>query len=107
MCPDLSRQALLHLIRCCQAVPGGDPHRAPLSRVICGPGEGTQAMTVPYDQQLRREQFTEHHPEWAIHAQDEATRYTAEKRDGPTRHIVAHASLKVLLDRLDEIVAGR
>jgi len=64
-------------------------------------------MAVPYDQQLRRQQFTHDHPEWAIHAQDEATRYTAEKRDGPTRHIVAHPSLKVLLDRLDEIVAGR
>ena len=32
--------------------------------------------------------------EWAIHAQNEATRYTGEKRDGPTRHIVAHPSLK-------------
>ncbi len=64
-------------------------------------------MTAPYDQQLRRQQFTQDHPEWAIHAQDEATRYTAEKRDGPTRHIVAHPSLKALLDRLDEIVAGR
>jgi hypothetical protein len=64
-------------------------------------------MTVPYDQQLRRQRFTHDHPEWAIHAQDEATRYTAEKRDGPTRHIVAHPSLKALLDRLDEIVADR
>ena len=64
-------------------------------------------MAVPYDQQVRREQFTEDHPEWAIHAQDEATRFTAEKRDGRTRHIVAHPSLKALLDRLDEIVAGR
>ena len=64
-------------------------------------------MAVPYDQQVRREQFTQDHPEWAIHAQDEATRFTAEKRDGPTRHIVAHPSLKTLLDRLDEIVAGR
>lgn len=48
-------------------------------------------MTASYDQQLRRQPFTHDHPEWAIHAQDEATRYTAEKRDGPTRHIVAPA----------------
>ena len=65
-------------------------------------------MTAPYDQQLRRQRFTQVHPEWAIHAQDEATHFTAEKHDGGgTRHIVAGASLKGLLDRLDEIVAGQ
>lgn len=64
-------------------------------------------MAAPYDQELRKQRFTQDHPEWAIHAQDEATRFTAEKVDGTTRHIVAHASLKALPDRLDDIVAGR
>jgi len=34
-------------------------------------------------------------------------RFTAEKDDGATRHIVAKTSLKTLLDRLDEIEASR
>ena len=64
-------------------------------------------MIAPYDQQLRQQRFTQDNPGWAIHAQDEATHFTAEKRDGPNRHIVAYDSLKALLDRLDEIVASR
>ena len=45
-------------------------------------------MTAPYDQQLGGS-GSPRTARWAIHAQDEATRFTAEKRDGPTRHIVA------------------
>ena len=65
-------------------------------------------MAVPYDQELRQQRFIQAHPQWSIHAQDEATHFTAEKDDGGgTRHIVANPSLKMLLDRLDEIEARR
>ena len=60
-------------------------------------------MAAPYDQELRRQRFTQAHPHWSIHAQDGASRFTAIKNDGPNRHIVAHDSLKALLERLDEI----
>lgn len=64
-------------------------------------------MAAPYDQELRQQQFIQDHPAWSIHAQDGASRFTAEKDDGANCHIVAHASLKALLDRLDEIDSGR
>ena len=47
-------------------------------------------MAAPYDQELRRQRFTQAHPHWSIHAQDGASRFTAIKNDGPNRHIVAH-----------------
>ncbi len=63
-------------------------------------------MAAPYDQELRQQRFTQDHPEWSIHAQDGPS-FTAEKDDGTSSHIVAHPSLKGLLDRLDEIEADR
>ena len=47
------------------------------------------------------------HPEWSIHAQDGARRFIAETGDGGDCHVVAALSLRELLNRLDEIVAGR
>jgi hypothetical protein len=63
-------------------------------------------MGLPFDQVVRQQRFIRDHPEWSIHPQDGPS-FTAEKGDGNWRHIVAHPSLKGLLDRLDEIVAGR
>ncbi|MGA2827953.1 MAG: hypothetical protein ABSF03_17770 [Streptosporangiaceae bacterium] len=63
-------------------------------------------MAAPYDQELRQQQFIQDHPAWSIHAEDGPS-FTAEKDDGTWRHIVAHPTLKGLLDRLDEIVAGQ
>ena len=64
-------------------------------------------MAVPHDQELRHDRFIRAHPQWSIHAEDDGRHFTAEKADGPTRHIVANPSLKTLLDRLDEIEASR
>ena len=61
-------------------------------------------MGLPFDQTARQKRFIQDHPEWSIHPQDGPS-YTAEKADGASRHIVAHPSLKGLLDRLDGIVA--
>ena len=44
-------------------------------------------MPAPYDQELRQQRFLQAHPQWSIHAQDEATHFTAEKR---RRHLAAH-----------------
>ena len=63
-------------------------------------------MGLPFDQAARHQRFIQDHPEWSIHAQD-GPRFTAEKDDGTWRHIVARHSLQGLLDRLDEIEAGR
>ena len=63
-------------------------------------------MGLPFDQVFRHQRFIQDHPEWSIHAQD-GPRFTAEKDDGTNSHIVARHSLKGLLDRLDEIEAGR
>jgi len=63
-------------------------------------------MGLPFDQAVRHQRFISDHPGWSIHAQD-GPRFTAEKYDGTTRHIVARHSLKGLLDRLDEIEDGR
>ena len=64
-------------------------------------------MAVPYELELRHQRFIQTHPQWSIHPQDGGTRFTAEKDDGAWRHIVAEHSLKVLLDRLDEIETSR
>ena len=65
-------------------------------------------MAMPHDQELRQQRFIQAHPQWPIHAQDEATHLTAGKDDGGrTWHIVANPSLKTLLDRLDETGARR
>ena len=64
-------------------------------------------MAVPFDQELRQQRFIQAYPQWSIHAQDEGRHFTAEKADGPTRHIVARTSLNTLLDRLDEIEASQ
>jgi hypothetical protein len=64
-------------------------------------------MALPFDQILRQQRFSQDHPEWSIHSQDGACRFTAEKNDGPDCHLVAALTLKALLDRLDEIVAGQ
>ena len=63
-------------------------------------------MGLPFDQTTRRQRFISDHPQSSIHAQD-GPRFTAEKDDGTWRHIVARHSLEGLLDRLDEIEAGR
>lgn len=64
-------------------------------------------MALPFDQVVRQQQFLRAHPEWSIHPQDRGTRFTAEKSDGTNCHVVAALSLKELLNRLDEIVAGQ
>jgi hypothetical protein len=64
-------------------------------------------MAAPFDQVLRQQHFTQAHPEWSIHAQGGASRYLAEKDDGPNCHVVAALSLKELLNRLEEIVAAQ
>lgn len=64
-------------------------------------------MAVPFDQELRHQRFIQAHPQWSIHTQDEGRHFIAEKDDGRWRHIVANPSLTLLLDRLDEIEAGR
>jgi hypothetical protein len=64
-------------------------------------------MAAPFDQVLRQQRFTQAHPEWSIHAQGGASRYLAEKDDGPNCHVVAALSLKELLNRLEEIVAAQ
>ncbi len=61
---------------------------------------------LPFDQVARQQRFINDHPEWSIHAQD-GPRFTAEKDDGTSGHIVTRHSLKGLLDRLDEIEVGR
>ena len=53
------------------------------------------------------QRFLQAHPEWAIHAQDRGSRFTAEKNDGTDCHVVAALSLEELLNRLDQIVAAQ
>jgi hypothetical protein len=64
-------------------------------------------MTAPHDQLLRQRRFTRDHPQWPVRAQDGASRFTAEKDDGSTRHIVANPSLKSLPGRFNEIEGSR
>ena len=64
-------------------------------------------MGLPFDQVVRQQHFIKDHPEWSIRAQDGASRFIAEKGDGQDRHVVAALSLRELLNRLEEIVAGR
>lgn len=64
-------------------------------------------MALPFDQVVREQRFLQAHPEWSIHAHDGARRFIAEKGDGSDCHVVAALSLKELLNRLDEIVAGQ
>jgi len=64
-------------------------------------------MGLPFDQVVRQQRFIRDHPEWSIHAQDGARRFIAEKGDGQDCHVVAALSLRELLNRLEEIVAGR
>ena len=85
----------------CRPVPGT------VQRAGYGSGMGTSVMVLPFDQVLREQRFTQAHPEWLIQAQDGATRFVAEKGDGRDCHVVAALSLRELLDRRDEIVAGR
>jgi hypothetical protein len=63
-------------------------------------------MGLPFDQVVRQERFIQDHPEWSIHREDGATRFIAEKDDGPDCHVVAALSLRELLNRLEEIVAA-
>ena len=64
-------------------------------------------MALPFDQVLREQRFIRAHPGWAIHAQDGGARFTAEKGDGHSAHIVAALSLEELLNRLEQIVASQ
>ena len=64
-------------------------------------------MGLPFDQAARHQRFIQDHPEWSIHAQD-GPRFTAEKDDGTCAVTSSRATpSKGLLDRLDEIEAGR
>ena len=47
-----------------------------------GSGKGSSAVALPFDQVVRQQRFLQAHPEWAIHAQDRGSRFTAEKNDG-------------------------
>ena len=64
-------------------------------------------MALPFDQLLRQQRFIQDHPHWSICPQDGGWRFTAEKTDGQSCHIVAGLSLKALLDRLEEIEANQ
>ena len=64
-------------------------------------------MGLPFDQVVRQQRFIHKHPEWSTHAQDGARHFIAEKGDGSDCHVVAALSLRELLNRLDEIVAGQ
>lgn len=64
-------------------------------------------MGLPFDQVVRQQRFIHDHPEWCIHAHDGARRFIAEKGDGQDCHVVAALSLRELVNRLDEIVAGQ
>ena len=64
-------------------------------------------MSLPFDQVVRQQRFIKDHPGWSIHAQDGARRFITEKGDGQDCHVVAALSLRELLNRLEEIVAGR
>lgn len=72
-----------------------------------GSGKGFKSWALPADQVVRKQRFIQAHPEWSIHAQDRGTRFIAEKGDGRGAHIVAALSLQELLNRLEEITAGR
>ncbi len=94
------------MIQWSQAVPGRltrEPGTVPHGST----GQARKAvMGLPFVQAARHQRFINDHPEWSIHAQDRPG-FTAEKDDGTSRHIVAHPSLRGLLDRLDEIEAGQ
>jgi hypothetical protein len=46
------------------------------------------------------------HPQWSIYSQDGGSRFTAEKTEGHSSHVVAGLTLGRLLDRLEEIEAS-
>jgi hypothetical protein len=62
-------------------------------------------MSLPLDQVIREQRFLAAHPEWSIFSQDRRSRFTAECAE--PIHVIAALSLRELLDRLDEIVAGQ
>ncbi|HWG62440.1 MAG TPA: hypothetical protein VG253_12080 [Streptosporangiaceae bacterium] len=62
-------------------------------------------MALPLDQVIREQRFLTAHPEWSIFSQDKGSRFTAECTE--PIHVIAALSLRELLDRLDEIVAGQ
>ena len=95
------------VLRCDKAVPGWLT-REPGTVHHGSTGQAREAvMGLPFDQVVRQQRFIEDHPEWSIHPQDGARRFIAEKGDGQDCHIVAALSLRELLNRLDEIVAGQ
>lgn len=64
-------------------------------------------MALPFDQVIREQKFIKDHPEWQIYAQDQGTRFTAEKADDNSCHVVAALSLEELLNRLETIAAEK
>lgn len=62
-------------------------------------------MNLPLDQVIREQRFLAAHPEWNIFSQDKVSRFTAECAE--PIHVIAALSLRELLDRLDEVVAGQ
>jgi len=63
-------------------------------------------MALPYELLVRQQRFATEHPQWSIHAQDDGSRFTAEKTGPHSCHVVAALTLGGLLDRLEEIEDG-
>lgn len=64
-------------------------------------------MALPIEQIRRQQRFTNSHPTWCIRARNWGQHYIAECQDRHGWHIVVTLSLNALLDRLDQIEAGR
>lgn len=64
-------------------------------------------MALPIEQLCRQQHFTSQHPEWRIQGRNWGQHYIAERHDHDGWHVVAALTLGGLLDRLDEIEAGR
>lgn len=62
-------------------------------------------MSLPVDQVIRERRFLAAHSEWNIFSQGKGSRFTAECAE--PIHVVTALSLRELLDRLEEIVAGQ
>jgi hypothetical protein len=64
-------------------------------------------MALPIEQLRRQQRFTHCHPTWCIQARNWGQHYIAERQDRHGWHIVVTLSLNALLDRPDQIEAGR
>jgi hypothetical protein len=64
-------------------------------------------MVLPIEQICRQQRFSKDHPQWHIQARNWGQHYIAERQDHHGWHIVTDLTLDGLLDRLDQIEAGR